>query len=105
MLTPVRIVVAPDSFKGSLSAEDAAVAISEGIARVLPDAELLLRPIADGGEGTVAAALRAGYVPLPLGSPGRTAARSTRPSRATAPRRWSSSPRPRASASWPSPPR
>jgi glycerate kinase len=65
MLTPVRIVVAPDSFKGSLSAEDAAVAISEGIARVLPDAELLLRPIADGGEGTVAAALRAGYVPLP----------------------------------------
>jgi glycerate kinase len=65
MLLPVRIVVAPDSFKGSLAAEDAAVAISEGIARVLPDAELLLRPIADGGEGTVAAALRAGYVPLP----------------------------------------
>jgi glycerate kinase len=65
MLLPVRIVVAPDSFKGSLSAEDAAVAIAEGIARVLPDAELLLRPIADGGEGTVAAALRAGYAPLP----------------------------------------
>ncbi|TFV79298.1 glycerate kinase [Blastococcus sp. CT_GayMR19] len=65
MLLPVRIVVAPDSFKGSLAAEDVAVAISEGIARVLPDAELLLRPIADGGEGTVAAALRAGYVPLP----------------------------------------
>ena len=64
MLTCVRIVVAPDSFKGSLSAEDAAVAISEGIARALPDAEVLLRPIADGGEGTVAAALRAGYVPL-----------------------------------------
>ena len=57
----MRIVVAPDSFKGSLSAEDAAVAISEGIACVLPAAELLLRPIADGGEGTVAAALRAGY--------------------------------------------
>ena len=65
MLLPVRIVVAPDSFKGSLSAEDAAVAIGEGIARVLPDAEVLLRPIADGGEGTVAAALRAGYVPVP----------------------------------------
>jgi glycerate kinase len=64
MLTCVRIVVAPDSFKGSLSAEEAAVAIAEGIARALPDAELLLRPIADGGEGTVAAALRAGYLPL-----------------------------------------
>jgi glycerate kinase len=62
----VRIVVAPDSFKGSLSAEDAAVAIAEGIGRVLPDAEVLLRPIADGGEGTVAAALRAGYLPLPV---------------------------------------
>jgi glycerate kinase len=60
---PVRIVVAPDSFKGSLSAEDAAVAIGNGIARVLPDAEAVLRPIADGGEGTVAAAIRAGYRP------------------------------------------
>ena len=65
MLPPVRIVVAPDSFKGSLSAEDAAVAIAEGITRVLPDVELILRPIADGGEGTVAAALRARYLPMP----------------------------------------
>ena len=64
MLLSVRIVIAPDSFKGSLSAEDAAVAVAEGIAGVLPDAELVLRPIADGGEGTVAAALRAGYLPL-----------------------------------------
>ena len=64
MLLTVRIVIAPDSFKGSLSAEDAAVAVAEGIAGVLPDAELVLRPIADGGEGTVAAALRAGHRPL-----------------------------------------
>ena len=105
MLATVRIVVAPDSFKGSLSAEDAAVAISEGIARVLPDAEVLLRPIADGGEGTVAAALRAGYTPLPA----RVAGPDGRPVdatvAATAPRRWSSSPRPRGSGCWPSPPR
>jgi len=61
MLPPVRIVVAPDSFKGSLSAEAAAVAIAVGITRALPGADVLLRPVADGGEGTVAAALRAGY--------------------------------------------
>ena len=66
MLLAVRIVIAPDSFKGSLSAEDAAVAVADGIAGVLPDAELVLRPIADGGEGTVAAALRAGHRPLPV---------------------------------------
>jgi glycerate 2-kinase len=65
MLLTVRIVVAPDSFKGSLSAADAADAVAEGIGRVLPDAELVLRPVADGGEGTVDAALRAGYEPRP----------------------------------------
>ena len=59
----MRIVIAPDSFKGSLTADRVATAIAAGIARVLPRAELLLRPVADGGEGTVAAALRAGYRP------------------------------------------
>jgi glycerate kinase len=63
MLLGVRIVIAPDSFKGSLTADRAAAAIADGVARVLPDAELVLRPVADGGEGTVAAALRAGYSP------------------------------------------
>ena len=64
MLLVMRIVIAPDSFKGSLAADGAAVAIAEGIGRVLPAAELVLRPVADGGEGTVAAALRAGARPL-----------------------------------------
>ncbi|WP_217899341.1 glycerate kinase [Blastococcus mobilis] len=59
----MRIVIAPDSFKGSLAADRVATAIAAGIARGLPEAELLLRPLADGGEGTVAAALRAGYRP------------------------------------------
>ena len=63
MLLGVRIVIAPDSFKGSLPADRAAAAIAEGVARVLPAAELVLRPVADGGEGTVAAALRVGYAP------------------------------------------
>lgn len=63
MLLVVRIVVAPDSFKGTLSADGAATAIADGLARALPGAEAVLRPVADGGEGTVAAALRAGYRP------------------------------------------
>lgn len=47
-----RIVVAPDSFKGSLTAREAALAIKEGIISVMPEAEVVCLPIADGGEGT-----------------------------------------------------
>ncbi len=63
MLEPVHVVIAPDSFKGSLAADRVAEAVASGIRRVRPDVEAVLRPIADGGEGTVAAALRAGYRP------------------------------------------
>ncbi len=56
-----RIVVAPDKFKGSLSATQAAHAIARGLARGCPGAELVVLPVADGGEGTVAAAVAAGY--------------------------------------------
>jgi glycerate 2-kinase len=55
----MRIVVAPNAFKGSLSALDAAEAISDGILAVLQDAEILLVPIADGGDGTVDALVAA----------------------------------------------
>jgi glycerate kinase len=48
---PRRFLIAPDKFKGSLSASEAAAAIAEGIRRIDPDAVLDLRPIADGGEG------------------------------------------------------
>ncbi len=50
----MRIVVCPDSFKGSISAKDAAGAMKKGIKRALPDADCVLLPIADGGEGSVA---------------------------------------------------
>jgi glycerate 2-kinase len=63
MLGVVHVVIAPDSFKGSLAADRVADALAEGLRRVRPDVETVLRPIADGGEGTVAAALRAGYRP------------------------------------------
>ena len=48
---PVRILIAPDKFKGSLSAPAAAEAIARGLRSVWPDAQLDLAPIADGGEG------------------------------------------------------
>ncbi|WP_244813512.1 glycerate kinase [Caballeronia sp. Lep1P3] len=59
--TPAPVVViAPDSFKGSLSAEDVANAIAEGIRRARPDAQIRILPMADGGEGTLDAMLAAG---------------------------------------------
>ncbi len=48
----MRILIAPDKFKGSLSAGAAAEAIRQGMVRVFPEAEYDLAPIADGGEGT-----------------------------------------------------
>ena len=51
----MRIVIAPDSFKGSLTAVEAARAMAEGVKLVDPDAEVVLSPMADGGEGTVEA--------------------------------------------------
>jgi glycerate kinase len=63
MLDAVHVVIAPDSFKGSLAADRVADALAEGLRRARPEVEAVLRPIADGGEGTVAAALRAGYRP------------------------------------------
>jgi glycerate kinase len=61
------VVLAPDSFKGSLSASDAAAAIAEGLRRVWPDADLRLCPMADGGEGTLDAVLSRGGQRLTAG--------------------------------------
>jgi glycerate kinase len=58
-MAEMRIVVAPQEFKGSLSAVQAAEAIAEGVGRVLPDAVLDLAPMADGGPGTVDAVVAA----------------------------------------------
>ncbi|MBC8136967.1 MAG: glycerate kinase [Fibrella sp.] len=48
----MRIVIAPDSFKGTLTAVQASDAIAEGCCRAVPDADLRRLPVADGGEGT-----------------------------------------------------
>ena len=55
----MRIVIAPDSFKECLSATKVAASISEGITRIIPEAEIICIPMADGGEGTVEALISA----------------------------------------------
>ena len=49
----MKILIAIDSFKGSLSSKEAGEAIKSGILRVVPDANVVISPLADGGEGTV----------------------------------------------------
>lgn len=72
----MKIVFAIDSFKGSMSSLQAGYAAAEGAKRVFPEAELVVRPLADGGEGTVEALaagmggyLRTVTVDGPLGEP------------------------------------
>lgn len=55
----MRVILAPDSFKESLGAADAAAAMARGVKRAVADAQIDLCPIADGGEGTVEAMLSA----------------------------------------------
>jgi glycerate 2-kinase len=70
-----RVVVAPDKFKGSLSAADVAARVAAGLARAGFGGEVVPVPVADGGDGTVAAAVSAGYrrvdveVAGPVGQP------------------------------------
>jgi glycerate kinase len=55
----MKIVIAPDSFKDSLSAQGVAQAVARGLREVWPDAQLVECPMADGGEGTIEAVLAA----------------------------------------------
>ncbi len=74
----MRVVVAPDKFKGSVTAAEAAAALAAGLRRERPDLEITQAPVADGGDGTVAAALAAGFSPVrmtadgPVGEPVET---------------------------------
>src|SRR5437016_9144397 len=51
----MRILIAPDKFKGALNAREVAESIAAGLREVLPDAEMDVAPMADGGEGTAEA--------------------------------------------------
>ncbi|MGW5239031.1 glycerate kinase [Monashia sp. NPDC004114] len=56
-----RVVVAPDKFKGSLGAAAVAGHLAAGVRAGCPDAEIVMIPVADGGDGTVDAAVAAGF--------------------------------------------
>jgi glycerate kinase len=68
----MHVVVAPDKFKGSLTAAEVAARIAAGISTVAPDATVVQVPVADGGDGTVDAALAAGYDRVPVRAEGPT---------------------------------
>ena len=55
----MKIVLAPDSFKGSLTAQEVCRAMEQGVRRVIPGCEIISVPMADGGEGTVQALIDA----------------------------------------------
>ena len=68
----MKIVIAPDKFKGSLPAAEVASAIAAGLRAEWPEAELVTVPVADGGDGTVDAAVAAGLERVPVTVDGPT---------------------------------
>lgn len=62
----LRVVLAPNAFKGTLTSRAAAQAMARGVLDAMPHAECDLRPVADGGDGTVDAFLEAGYRSVPV---------------------------------------
>ncbi|MFF9642105.1 glycerate kinase [Kitasatospora aureofaciens] len=67
-----HVVVAPDKFKGTLEGAEVAARIAAGIRRAAPGTEVRELPVADGGEGTLAAALAAGFDRVPAKVAGPT---------------------------------
>jgi glycerate 2-kinase len=67
-----RAVLAPDKFKGSLTAAEVAEALAAGMVDVLPHLETITLPVADGGDGSVAAALSAGFDKIIVNAVGPT---------------------------------
>jgi glycerate 2-kinase len=67
-----RVVLAPDKFKGSLTAAEVAEALAAGMQEMLPGLETIMLPVADGGDGTVAAALSAGFAKIIVDAVGPT---------------------------------
>ncbi len=68
----MRVVVAPDKFEGSLTAEQAANAIEAGLRRARADVQVVRLPVGDGGAGTLAAVVAAGFERVPVPATGPT---------------------------------
>ncbi|WP_329415084.1 glycerate kinase [Nocardia vinacea] len=77
MTSAPRVVIAPDKYKGSLTAPEVAGALAAGITRARPDAEICQVPVADGGDGTVDAFVAAGWERIEVDAPGPTGAPDT----------------------------
>ena len=69
-----RVLLAPDKFKGTLTAAEVAAHLSTGIRSVLPDAEIVVVPVSDGGDGLIDAAVEVGYERVPVRASGPTGA-------------------------------
>src|SRR5690349_5475454 len=67
-----RVLLAPDKFKGTLTAAEVAAHLSAGIRSVLPDAEIVVVPVSDGGDGLLDAAADVGYERVPVRASGPT---------------------------------
>jgi len=67
-----HVLIAADKFKGSLTAAEVAAAIGSGLHRVRPEVPVVVVPVADGGDGTLAAAVAAGYHQVPVTATGPT---------------------------------
>ena len=72
MSAGARVLVAPDKFKGSLDATSVAEALARGILGAVPDAQVVRRPVADGGDGTLEVLEHVGFVPVPVTVDGPT---------------------------------
>ena len=72
MHAPGHVLVAPDKFKGSLTAREVAARVAAGIAAEAPEVEVVQVPVADGGDGTLDAALAAGYEHVAVRAQGPT---------------------------------
>ena len=67
-----HVLIASDKFKGSLTAAEVGAAVGAGLRRVVPDLDVVVVPVADGGDGTLAAAFAAGYSRIPVAAAGPT---------------------------------
>ena len=67
-----HVVVAPDKFKGSLTAAEVARHVAAGLRRAVPGLSVATLPVADGGEGTLDAVISAGFRRVPVRATGPT---------------------------------
>ncbi|MFC7496395.1 MULTISPECIES: glycerate kinase [unclassified Nocardioides] len=69
---PRRVLVAADKFKGTLTSAEVGAAVGAGLRAGVPDVQVEVVPVADGGDGTLAAAVAAGYELVPVTASGPT---------------------------------